>query len=197
MTERSEVAASVGGRWAAYHEYLNAVPAVGWFGLGPGLFQVAFPYQTSPLGNVSDRLARICARRLSSDRPRMGLAGHAVVVSFGRGRPLSGDQDLFATRAISQQDGSASGLGRHPRRLRHPGPGPDRFSAAGAVDPAVFSCPSGLLLGIASAPDGTDRRDCTPENDFVCRSRRGTNHHQLSVTLMTSPGWISKGSHIR
>jgi len=52
MTNASEVSASFDGRIEAYQQYLNAVPDVGCFGLGPGLFQVAFPYQTSPLGNV-------------------------------------------------------------------------------------------------------------------------------------------------
>jgi hypothetical protein len=53
MTDTSEVSASFDGRWAAYQQYLNALPEVGFFGLGPGLFPIAFPYQTSPLGNVS------------------------------------------------------------------------------------------------------------------------------------------------
>lgn len=53
MTDTSEVSASFDGRWAAYEQYLNAVPSVGWFGLGPGLFKIAFPYQISPLGNTS------------------------------------------------------------------------------------------------------------------------------------------------
>ena len=52
MTNKSEVTASFFGRVTAYHQFLNAVPTVGAFGLGPGLFQVAFPYQTSPLGNT-------------------------------------------------------------------------------------------------------------------------------------------------
>jgi hypothetical protein len=53
MTNVSEVSASFDGRWAAYQQYLNAVPAVGGLGFGPGLFPIAFPYQTSPLGNIS------------------------------------------------------------------------------------------------------------------------------------------------
>jgi hypothetical protein len=53
MTDTAEVSASFDGRWAAYEMYLNAVPTVGWFGLGPGLFKIAFPYQISPLGNTS------------------------------------------------------------------------------------------------------------------------------------------------
>jgi O-antigen ligase len=51
MTNRAEVSASFYGRVTAYHQFIDAVPQVGAFGLGPGLFQVAFPYQTSPLGN--------------------------------------------------------------------------------------------------------------------------------------------------
>jgi len=53
LTDTSEVSQSGGGRIEAYKEYVNGVPQVGFFGLGPGLFQVAFPYQISPLGNVS------------------------------------------------------------------------------------------------------------------------------------------------
>jgi O-antigen ligase len=53
MTNASEVSASFDGRVEAYQQYLNALPEVGFFGLGPGLFPIAFPYQTSPLGNLS------------------------------------------------------------------------------------------------------------------------------------------------
>jgi hypothetical protein len=53
MTNTSEVFQSFDGRIGAYRQYVNALPQVGLFGLGPGLFQLAFPYQTSPLGNVS------------------------------------------------------------------------------------------------------------------------------------------------
>jgi hypothetical protein len=53
MTNASEVSASFDGRVEAYQQYVNALPRAGFFGLGPGLFQLAFPYQTSPLGNVS------------------------------------------------------------------------------------------------------------------------------------------------
>jgi O-antigen ligase len=51
MTNVTEVSESFGGRMRAYHQYVRALPEVGCLGLGPGLFQVAFPYQTSPLGN--------------------------------------------------------------------------------------------------------------------------------------------------
>jgi O-antigen ligase len=50
MTNTTEVSESFGGRVAAYEQYVYALPDVGAFGLGPGLFQLAFPYQTSPLG---------------------------------------------------------------------------------------------------------------------------------------------------
>ncbi len=53
LTNTSEVAASAGGRIGAYKQYFNAAPQIGFFGLGPGMFQLAFPYQISPLGNVS------------------------------------------------------------------------------------------------------------------------------------------------
>jgi O-antigen ligase len=52
MTETNGVTISFDARMAAYEEYIDAVPVVGWFGLGPGLFHLAFPYQTSPLANV-------------------------------------------------------------------------------------------------------------------------------------------------
>jgi hypothetical protein len=50
LTNTTEVSESLGGRVAAYQQYVNALPDVGAFGLGPGVFQLAFPYQTSPLG---------------------------------------------------------------------------------------------------------------------------------------------------
>jgi O-antigen ligase len=53
LTEVSAVTTSFDGRWAAYQQYVNALPAAGFFGLGPGLFPLAFPYQASPLGNSS------------------------------------------------------------------------------------------------------------------------------------------------
>ncbi len=53
MTNASEVSASFYGRAAAYHQFMLAVPAVGAWGLGPGLFQIAFPYEVSPLGNTA------------------------------------------------------------------------------------------------------------------------------------------------
>jgi O-antigen ligase len=52
LTDPTEISESFGGRMAAYQDYVDAVPDVGFFGLGPGLFQLAFPYQKSPLGNV-------------------------------------------------------------------------------------------------------------------------------------------------
>jgi hypothetical protein len=53
ITEKSEVTASFEGRLNAYQQYVDAVPNAGFFGVGPGLFQIAFPYQNSPLGNIS------------------------------------------------------------------------------------------------------------------------------------------------
>jgi O-antigen ligase len=52
MTDTAQVSESVNGRWVSYAQYLQAIPAVGWFGIGPGLFQVAFPYQESVFRNV-------------------------------------------------------------------------------------------------------------------------------------------------
>lgn len=52
MTNSEEVSASFHGRATAYHQFFNAAPSVGAFGLGPGLFHVAFPYELSPLGNT-------------------------------------------------------------------------------------------------------------------------------------------------
>ena len=53
MTNATEVSGSFSGRMGAYRQYVDALPEVGAFGLGPGLFQLAFPYQTSPLGNLN------------------------------------------------------------------------------------------------------------------------------------------------
>jgi hypothetical protein len=52
IIQGDQVEASAGGRLKAYQEYINTLPDVGVFGVGPGLFQLAFPYQDSPLGNV-------------------------------------------------------------------------------------------------------------------------------------------------
>ena len=52
MTDTTEISQSIGGRWVSYGQYLQAAPSVGWFGIGPGLFQVAFPYQASDFRNV-------------------------------------------------------------------------------------------------------------------------------------------------
>ena len=52
MTNAPDFSASFDGRVAAYHDYVNALPEAGWFGFGPGLFKIAFPYQLSPMRNV-------------------------------------------------------------------------------------------------------------------------------------------------
>jgi hypothetical protein len=52
MTNTYDVNASFDGRIDAYRQYLDTVPEVGAFGMGPGLFQVAFPYQLSAMRNV-------------------------------------------------------------------------------------------------------------------------------------------------
>jgi O-antigen ligase len=54
MTRTSEVSASFTGRMEAYQQYVNTVPAVGFLGLGPGTFKIAFPYQASGLRNVGN-----------------------------------------------------------------------------------------------------------------------------------------------
>jgi hypothetical protein len=56
ILEPTEFKASLGGRLGAYREYLHAVPSAGAFGLGPGLFQLAFPFQNNPLGNTQEGL---------------------------------------------------------------------------------------------------------------------------------------------
>ncbi len=47
MTNASDVNQSVGGRWDAYRHYVDDLPEAGWFGIGPGLFEVAYPYKSS------------------------------------------------------------------------------------------------------------------------------------------------------
>ena len=56
ITDASGLNADVSGRWESNKENLAAVPEAGWFGLGPGLFQLAFPYQLSPMRNVGEGL---------------------------------------------------------------------------------------------------------------------------------------------
>jgi hypothetical protein len=56
MTVHSDLSESADGRLEAYHQYLDTLPALGIFGVGPGLFQVAFPYQYSRLRNMREGL---------------------------------------------------------------------------------------------------------------------------------------------
>jgi len=51
MTTSSDVSASVNGRWEAYRHYLGDAPQAGWFGIGPGLFEVGYPYQSISFRN--------------------------------------------------------------------------------------------------------------------------------------------------
>jgi len=52
ITNVPELSDDFSGRWESNQENLKAVPEVGFFGYGPGLFQLAFPYQNSPMRNV-------------------------------------------------------------------------------------------------------------------------------------------------
>ncbi len=52
MTDTAEVSGSFAGRWESYAQYVDAVPTVGCFGMGPGMFQLAFPYQANASRNV-------------------------------------------------------------------------------------------------------------------------------------------------
>ena len=54
LTNGQEVSGSVHGRIDAYADNLRAVPDAGLFGYGPGMFQVAFPYQNCPMRNVGE-----------------------------------------------------------------------------------------------------------------------------------------------
>ena len=51
MTNAGDVSESVSGRWDAYQQYIDDVPEAGLFGIGPGLFQVGYPYQTISFRN--------------------------------------------------------------------------------------------------------------------------------------------------
>ena len=51
-TKVSGNSADFTGRWASNRDNLKAVPEAGFFGHGPGLFPIAFPYQNSPMRNV-------------------------------------------------------------------------------------------------------------------------------------------------
>jgi len=52
LSHSAEVYADAQARWDDYKVDFNAVPDVGWFGLGPGLYKVAFPYQMSSMRNA-------------------------------------------------------------------------------------------------------------------------------------------------
>jgi hypothetical protein len=54
MTSEADFSSSANGRIEAYQQYADAVPAVGFLGLGPGLFKIAFPYQMSSLRDVGN-----------------------------------------------------------------------------------------------------------------------------------------------
>jgi hypothetical protein len=51
MTNANDVSESVNGRWEAYQQYLDDVPEAGLFGIGPGLFEVGYPYQNISFRN--------------------------------------------------------------------------------------------------------------------------------------------------
>ncbi len=52
LSNAREVSGAVEGRWSDYQTDLDGIPAAGAFGIGPGLFKLAFPYQMSPMRNV-------------------------------------------------------------------------------------------------------------------------------------------------
>ncbi len=52
ITNTREVAEALEGRVSDYKDDLNAIPETGWFGLGPGLYKVAFPYEMSAMRNA-------------------------------------------------------------------------------------------------------------------------------------------------
>ena len=51
ITSSDDVSKSVDGRWEAYRQYLDDVPEAGLFGIGPGLFEVGYPYQNASFRN--------------------------------------------------------------------------------------------------------------------------------------------------
>ncbi len=52
LMKQDEVSDSLHGRLDSYEDDLSGVPDAGFFGYGPGMFQVAFPYQFSAMRNV-------------------------------------------------------------------------------------------------------------------------------------------------
>ncbi|HEX4140928.1 MAG TPA: hypothetical protein VHY09_11310, partial [Candidatus Methylacidiphilales bacterium] len=54
MTNANDVTESVSGRLDAYRQYLDDVPQAGLFGIGPGLFEVGYPYQNISFRNYDD-----------------------------------------------------------------------------------------------------------------------------------------------
>ena len=107
MTDTEQVTESVNGRWVAYGQYLDAVPSVGFFGIGPGLFQVAFPYQASTFRNVGIGIREYAHEDFLQTTLEWGWLGTvwwAVLVAGGLYRAL---------RTYAQRDRFASRTDRH------------------------------------------------------------------------------------
>ena len=103
MTNATEVSGSVKGRWDSYGEYIEGVPAVGWFGIGPGLFQVAFPYQNSIFRNVGPGIREYAHEDFLQTTLEWGWFGTvwwAVLVAGGlyRGFRTYAQRERFASR---------------------------------------------------------------------------------------------------
>ena len=154
MTDATEVSESVSGRWVSYATIPRmALPAAGWFGIGPGLFQVAFPYQFE---HVPQRRLPASGNTRHEDYLQTtlewGSGGH------GCGGPLCWWREgLYrAFRTYAQRERFASRTDRHLVLAGILGvlgtlaARPVRFPPAGRLDPSLFSRPARPVLGVAA-----------------------------------------------
>ena len=158
LSNTNEVAQSAGGRVGAYKQFINAVPQVGLVGLGPGLFQLAFPYQISPLGNTSVGLREYAHEDYLQTTLEWGWFGTFWWTLFVGGRPLPRVQELREEGAIHEQDGTPSPARGHSWRARNVDGKHDRFPAANRIDTPLLPRAAGALLGLAAVADSSPGR---------------------------------------
>jgi hypothetical protein len=107
MTNSNDVSESVGGRWDAYRQYLNDVPQAGWFGIGPGLFEVGYPYQNISFRNYDPAVKQYAHEDYLQTTLEWGWLGTvwwALLVAGGLWR---------AVHAYAQRDRFQSRTDRH------------------------------------------------------------------------------------
>ncbi|MEJ0000666.1 MAG: hypothetical protein WDO13_16770 [Verrucomicrobiota bacterium] len=78
------------------------MPAVGWFGLGPGLYQVAFPYQNSAPRNVGIGIREYAQEDYLQTVLEWGWLGTLWCDGAGLRRPLARPSTPTASASGSQ-----------------------------------------------------------------------------------------------